>query len=199
MLVIGLTGGIGSGKTTVANLFAQHGAPIIDADIIAHDLTQPDMPAYKKIVDHFGNQYPIEKEHSLDRLLLRKIIFEHSHEREWLEGLLHPLILACIEKAISLISAPYCIVVIPLLFEIKPYSFIKRILVVDTPEQVQIDRIIKRDKLSDLQIKAIIHTQTTREIRLKGADDIILNNNDLAYLSKEVTRLHQLYMNLGTQ
>src|SRR3990167_4504947 len=132
MLVIGLTGGIGSGKSTVADRFAEHGAPIIDTDIIAREVTEPNQPALEQIKSHFGAAI-IATDGTLDRKKLRDYIFEHPHERLWLEKLLHPLILAQVKHLIQTTrSAPYCIVVIPLLAESKPFPFIHRILVVDT-------------------------------------------------------------------
>lgn len=198
MLIVGLTGGIGAGKSTVTQLFASHGVPIIDADIIAREVTQPSQPAYKEIIQHFG-EHLILKDGSLDRSLLRHLIFENRDERKWLEALLHPIIQQSIEQQISSISAPYCIVVIPLLFEVQPYSFINRILVIDAPEQMQIDRVLTRDQLNTSQIEAILKAQVSREQRIQGSDDLILNNGDLDDLSKQVEKLHQFYLKLGVQ
>ena len=124
MLIVGLTGGIGSGKSTVAKLFEERGVPIIDADVIAREVTQPDSAEFKTIIDHFGEQILLENG-SINRTKLRKIIFEHPQERKWLENLLHPVIRNCIEQQIALIFAPYCILIIPLLFETEVSSALK--------------------------------------------------------------------------
>lgn len=196
MLVIGLTGGIGSGKTTVANLFAEHGVPIIDADVIAREITQPHEKAYEAIVRHFGHQIILPSD-QLDRAQLRKIIFAQTRERRWLENLLHPIIRDKIEQRIHLIDAPYCITVIPLLLEVTPYSFIDRILIIDTPEIQQIDRVIKRDKIEKETVYAILESQIAREERLTQADDVIINDGSLADLETQVTNLHAKYIQLA--
>jgi dephospho-CoA kinase len=192
MLVVGLTGGTGSGKSTVADLFAAHGIPIIDADVIAREITLPSTPAFHAILAHFGPSI-LQSDGSLDRQALRHIIFDDNEARAWLENTLHPLILEQIKQRISLISAPYCLVVIPLLAEKGSYTFINRILVVDASQQLQIERIRKRDH-SDIKLAtAIVQSQATREKRLKLADDIILNDGDLADLLPQVERLHTFY------
>lgn len=196
MLVIGLTGGIGSGKSTVAKLFAEHGVPVIDADQIARELTQPKQPALSKIIRHFGREI-LQKDGALDRTQLRKIIFHDPQQRGWLEKLLHPLIQRKIKEQIKTFSAPYCITVIPLLFEVKPYPFIDRILVVDTPEYLQIARITSRDKLAKPHIEAILETQVKRDHRLAEAHDIISNEGSLASLIPQVEKLHQFYLSLS--
>lgn len=181
MLVIGLTGGIGSGKSTVATLFANHGVPIIDADIVAREVTEPHEPALKHITTHFGDHLLL-KDGQLDRTALRNIIFEQPNERIWLENLLHPIIRQRIEQQINRVAAPYCIVIIPLLFETGPYPFLNRILVIDAPENDQIERAASRDESAQSQIASILKTQATREERLKGADDIIINQGPLTNL-----------------
>lgn len=198
MLIVGLTGGIGSGKSTVANIFAKHGVPIIDADIIAREVTEPNEPALKQIISHFG-EHILSKDGALNRTALRNIIFEHAHERAWLENLLHPIIRQRIEQHINLISAPYCIICIPLLFETESYPFIDRILVIDSSEQSQIERVANRDQLDKTRIASILQTQATREQRLKGADDVILNDGPLSDLDAQVEKLHTFYKDLGVQ
>ncbi|EKD54445.1 MAG: dephospho-CoA kinase [uncultured bacterium] len=194
MLVIGLTGGIGSGKSTVTALFAEYQIPIIDADVMAQALTQPGQPALKEIVAHFQQHPLVDKAGALNRRLLREIVFDQPHERQWLETLLHPLIIQQIKTEIAALKAPYCIVVIPLLFETGSYPFLDRILVVDTTEAIQIKRIAKRDKSSSAQIAAILKTQSSRKKRLEGADDIIVNDNDEAHLKAQVASLHAQYL-----
>lgn len=199
MLIIGLTGGIGSGKSTVARLFADKGIPVIDADVIARHLTMPNEPALHAIVDHFG--IPIlQKDGSLNRTALRDIVFNNPAERQWLEQLLHPLIREKISQELASISAsglcpPYCLVVIPLLLETGAYPFLDRILVVDAPESLQIERIIARDNTPSDNARAIITAQTTREERLKHANDVIINEGSLADLLPQIDKLHGQYAN----
>lgn len=191
--VVGLTGGIGSGKSTVAELFEKLGTPIIDADLIARDLTETNQPVYLAIIHHFKEKIVL-KDGSLDRTKLRQIVFENENERKWLENLLHPLIQEKIEKEIKKISAPYCIVIIPLLFEVTPYHFINRILVVDTPKEQQINRVKLRDRTDSITIEKILQTQVHRQHRLAGADDIIINDGKIADLIPQVKKLHKKYM-----
>lgn len=197
MLIVGLTGGIGSGKSTVARLFADKGIPVIDADIIARSLTDNGEPALAAIAEHFGVQV-IMKDGSLDRAKLRDIIFQQPNERRWLEELLHPLIREKIHQQLAALSAsntkaPYCIVVIPLLLETKSYPFIDRILVVDTPEEIQVVRVSMRDGALAANAKQIIEAQINRAERLKQADDVIINQKTLADLAPQVDRLHNQY------
>lgn len=197
MLVIGLTGGIGSGKSTVADRFAEHGVPIIDADLIAKELTLPDEPAFKAIVEHFGSSF-VSKDGTLDRRKLREHIFNHVDERNWLEGCLHPLIVARMKEQIGLLKgAPYCIAVIPLLAESQAFPFIGRILVVDLPEEDQVERVLNRDKTNAAQVKAIIESQASRHDRLAIAHDVITNNGSLDDLITQVDALHKKYVNMA--
>lgn len=195
MLTIGLTGGIGSGKSTVADLFAEYGIPIIDADIIAREITLPNKPAYLEIIHHFGSTILLENK-TLDRKKLRQLIFASASDRIWLEKLLHSLIRSEIERQIQTLASPYCIVAIPLLIETLPYSFIDRILVVDAPEDQQIKRVALRDHQSDSEIQAILKTQSTREQRLREADDVIHNDGSLDKLKLEVEKWHRIYLDL---
>jgi dephospho-CoA kinase len=196
MLVIGLTGGIGSGKTTIADLFKARGIPIIDADIIAREVTAPGQPALKTITQHFG-QHILQEDGSLNRSALRDTIFKNDENRHWLENLLHPLILRRMDELLQQQNTPYCLVVIPLLFEKNTYPLINRILVVDTSEEMQINRVTKRDKTSREQVKAIMTTQASRGLRIKHANDIITNDGSLVMLEKQVEELHQKYLQLA--
>lgn len=196
MLVVGLTGGIGAGKTTVANLFAQYGIPIIDADVISRELTQPGQAAFAEIVTHF-QQSVLLKDKTLDRAKLRQIVFDNLQERRWLENLLHPLIQSEINSRLKKISAPYCILVIPLLLEVGSYSFVNRILVIDTPEEVQIERIVSRDHISPMQVKTILKTQVSRQFRLDHADDVIVNDGNTIDLESKVEKLHHKFLNIA--
>ena len=195
MLVIGLTGGIGSGKTTVADLFEKHGVTIIDSDQIARALTAKNQAAFNAIVAEFGSSI-LTPSGELDRKALRHIIFQDQSKRLWLENLLHPAIrdemARLVEKAIS----PYCILVIPLLLETEPNPIINRILVVDTPEAKQIERVSIRDQQSSDAIEVILAAQTSRQHRLAKADDIIYNEHHLDALKPQVDKLHALYLSL---
>jgi dephospho-CoA kinase len=196
MLVIGLTGGIGSGKTTVANLFQAKKVPIIDADIIAREVTAPGQPALQSMIDYFGPDI-IDFEGKLKRHVLRELIFCDPRKRLWLESLLHPLIQQAMRAKIEQIKAPYCIVVIPLLIETGPYPYIDRILVVDSEQDLQIARVASRDEIPADTILNMIKSQTSRELRLDKADDVISNNTDLANLTNQVEKLHQFYLSLS--
>lgn len=198
MLVIGLTGGIGSGKSTVAGLFAKKGITIIDTDIISREITQPGKPALAKIVEHFGESILLPNK-SLDRAKLRLIIFSDHDERAWLEQLLHPLIRDEMHKQVTESQSPYCIAVIPLLLESKPNPLINRILVVDTHEAQQIKRVQSRDNASNDEVEAILKTQVSRAERLKAADDIIENTRSMDNLSTQVSGLHEQYLLLSKQ
>jgi dephospho-CoA kinase len=193
MLVIGLTGGIGAGKTIVANLFSEYGVPIIDADKIARELTESDQPVLAQIAAHFGPSI-LTSAGSLNRRLLRDIIFKTPAERLWLENLLHPLIQQEIEMRLKQLTAPYCIIVIPLLFETESTSFLHRILVVDASKETQIKRIQQRDQLSVAQIEAILTVQTQREHKLQQAHDVITNEGEIAELIPQVKKLHEFYL-----
>jgi len=198
MFVVGLTGGIGSGKSTIAALFAKRGVPIIDADMVARDITQAGQPAFDEIIQHFSH-FNLIKDGTLDRTKLRQIIFKDHAERMWLENILHPLIRKEIQQQLHRLHAPYSIVVIPLLFEVKPYSFINRILVVDAPEHIQIERAANRDKASKDHIETIIKTQIRREDRTARAHDIIINDGKLADLEPQVQKMHDMYLKLSKE
>lgn len=198
MLVIGLTGGIGSGKTTVAKLFSERGIPIVDADIYARELTHPGKPAFQEIATHFGHEV-LQKNGALDRPKLRKIIFENAKQRRWLEELLHPQIRKEMEHEIKTLKAPYCVAVIPLLLEVEFYSFINRILVVDSTPEMQLKRIASRDKMLKSEIEAIIKAQASREQRLSRAHDVIVNDGKLADLIPQVAKLHEKYLQLAAK
>lgn len=196
MLKIGLTGGIGSGKSTVAKIFAELKVPIIDADIIVHALTTKGKPAYRKICSHFGAEV-ITDEGKLARKKLRDLVFANQKERVWLENLLHPLVFQAIKKHLKTMRAPYCILVIPLLFETDAIKLVDRALVIDCPKTVQIERITQRDHITKTKVKAIINTQISRRERLKMADDVICNQQSLSNLKKQVKIFHQQYLILA--
>lgn len=197
MLIVGLTGNIGSGKTTVANMFADLGVPIIDADVIARKVTEINTSAYRAIVDRFSIAI-LNDDQTINRRRLRDIIFENSNERRWLEGLLHPIIIAEMKEEISKLDSKYCIAVIPLLFESGKISFVKRVLVVDISKDQQLHRTELRDKASEKQIKTILKTQMLRELQVELADDVIDNSGSLDKLKSQVKKLHQKYLELSS-
>lgn len=195
-LIIGLTGGIGSGKTTVSNLFKEFGIDIIDCDIIAANLVTPEGATLKKIAEHFGSGI-LNQDGTLNRKLLRDIIFKDFSEREWLENLLHPLIMDEIRNQVSKTQSTYAIAVIPLLVETEAYKLVNRILVVDSPEELQIQRTINRDNCSERHVRRILNTQAGRQQRLSKADDVIVNDGNFSSLKRQVEKLHQQYLTLA--
>lgn len=197
MLIIGLTGGIGSGKTTVANYFAELGITIIDADIVAREVVKPNKFAYEKIIEYFGTNI-LSANQEIDRKKLREIIFSDANAKAWLEQLLHPLIRQEMNSQIKNAESPYIIMVIPLLVEsLEPNPLVNRILVVDAPESIQVQRTSQRDSILSEQVQAIMNTQATREQRLMKADDIIVNDGDLNSLYEQVKSLHEQYLLLA--
>lgn len=195
-LVIGLTGGIGSGKTEVSHLFAKRGVTIIDTDLIARHVVLPNQPAWQTIIEHFGSDILLEDQ-TLNRRLLRDKIFTNKEERHWLESLLHPLIRQEMHQKIQAAKSPYVIAVIPLLIETKPNPLIDRVLVVDTTEELQLARTTRRDQVDAAAIKAIMEQQTSRQQRLSYADDVIENSGDLAQLGLAVEDLHHKYLQIA--
>ena len=194
--IVGLTGGIGSGKTTVANLFAAEGITLVDADIVAREVVAPGSKGLEAIVTHFGAEI-LTPEGELDRAKLRQRIFSHPEEREWLNQLLHPMIrqemLAQVEKATS----AYVIMVVPLLFENGLDRLVNRTLVVDISPELQINRTVKRDNVDASQVNNIISSQCSRSEKLARADDIIDNQGEISTLKREVPALHQRYLQLS--
>lgn len=197
-LRIGLTGGIASGKTTVCKLFAEYCVPIIDADILAREVVAPGQPALHEIVLAFGTDY-INAEGQLDRGKLRSLVFADPEKRRRLEAILHPRIQSEMLARAQASRAPYCILAIPLLLEVNQTHLVQRILVVDVPVAIQLKRVMERDGLSESEALAIIHTQISREARLKAADDVIHNDGDLVQLAGKVKALHEQYLQLSTQ
>ena len=201
MLIIGLTGGICSGKSTVAALFNELGTPVIDADIVARELVEPGQAALQEIINHFGSGV-LDNGGRLDRTLLRNRIFSHTEDRKKLEAILHPRIRERMAVLTRDSNAAYCIQVIPLLIETGQTKHVDRVLVVDTSEAEQKRRLAQRDNSSAEQIKAILASQTDRQQRLQLADDIITNDGTLDELRNQVANLHRKYTRLsqnGTQ
>lgn len=194
---VALTGGIGTGKTTVAAQFEKFGVPVIDSDIIARNIVKPGQPCLNKIIQTFDNEL-LTTEGKLNREKLRKIIFNDDKAKKKLEKILHPAIYEEIEKQIAKIDYPYCLVVIPLLIETNAMDRFDRILVVDTDEKKQIQRAHQRDNTSEQNIEKIIKSQTNRQQRLEYADDIIENNFNIEGLNSSVKILHEKYINLSS-
>ncbi|MDH2245197.1 dephospho-CoA kinase [Pseudomonas sp. GD03855] len=193
--VLGLTGGIGSGKTAVADRFASLGAHVVDADQAARWVVEPGRPALLQIVERFGKDVLLQSG-ELNRAELRQRIFVDPAERQWLEKLLHPLIRAEVAQQLALADSSYAIMVSPLLIESGQYRQVGRVLVVDVPESLQIARTTARDQASEEQVRAILDAQVQREERLKHADDVLVNDRDLSWLGVEVERLHRFYLTL---
>jgi len=195
-LVVGLTGGIGSGKTTVANGFSAHGVTVIDADQLARELVRPGQPALDEIIALFG-QDCITPDQQLKRDYVRQRIYSDPGLKRQLEAILHPKIRHRIKTLLADIQEPYCIVVIPLLLETQQTDLVDRILVVDAPEKEQLARVAARDSLSDNTIMDIMQTQADRSTRVAAADDIIVNDRDLAALAERILELHSYYMEIS--
>jgi dephospho-CoA kinase len=196
MLRIGLTGGIGSGKSTVAALFAARGVPVIDTDVIAHELVEPGQPALAEIAARFGADL-LDGAGRLDRARLRERVFADAGQRKALEAILHPHIGAEMERRLAQSKAPYVLLVIPLLFEAGWQERVDRVLVVDVPVELQRARAATRDRLDAERIDAILAAQASREQRRAGADDLIDNSEDPAALEQQVERLHRSYLALA--
>jgi dephospho-CoA kinase len=198
MLVIGLTGGIGSGKSTVCRQFAALGVPIIDTDLLAREVVEPGQPGLAQVIDAFGIEV-LTPEGELDRRLLRERIFADAETRHRLESILHPLIRARMAAQLATLRAPYAIVAIPLLVESGRRDHLDRVLVVDSPEEEQIARVCRRDGVDEAQAAAILAAQCSRASRLAAADDVIYNTDDLAALEDQVARMHAHYLQLTSQ
>lgn len=200
--IVGLTGGIGSGKTTIANFFAALNVPIIDADIVARQVVEKGSPLLAKIVAHFGETI-LQKNGELDRLQLRQIIFNNEQEKTWLNNLLHPAIRLEMLRQLAENQADYVLWVVPLLIENNLTSFCNRVLVIDVLPEIQLERASKRDKSKTETIKSIIASQVSRAERLKYADDVIENNlpleEGLEKIQQQVLQLHQHYLALAKE
>ena len=197
MLKIGLTGGIGCGKTTVCRLFAELGVPVVDADLIARLLVEPGEPALQAIVQAFGADI-LQADGSLDRPKLREAIFADPAQKRRIDAIMHPRVYARIAAEVAALQADYCLIAVPLLLESKnPYT-VDRVLVVDCPPQVQLERVVTRDKLSAEQAQAIVASQMPRPQRLARADDVIDNSAGPELLAEQVKSLHNSYIFLAT-
>ena len=195
---IGLTGGIGSGKSIVGDLFTELGVTVIDTDQLSRELVEQGTPLLNKISEHFGEEILLTSG-GLDRKKLRQVIFSNVDEKLWLEQLLHPEIRELLLSKLSSCSGAYVVIVVPLLFENKDnsYSFLNRTLVADCPESLQLERVSARDKNNSIEIKKIIESQMPRLQRLSLADDIITNESSLESLRENVLKLHEKYKKLS--
>lgn len=196
MLIIGLTGGIASGKTTVADLFAARGVPLVDADVSAREVVAAGSSGLAAVVDAFGPEI-LTATGELDRRALRARVFGHPEERRRLESILHPLIRQHLQDSLQALSGPYALLVAPLLLEGDLSKTVQRVLVVDVPEEVQIARVMSRDGSSRQEAEAILKAQLSRQERLARADDVIVNDRGLDALEPQVDRLHQQYLRLA--
>ncbi|MGE8331569.1 MAG: dephospho-CoA kinase [Paraburkholderia nemoris] len=198
MFAVGLTGGIGSGKSTVADLFAAQGVPLVDTDLIAHRITAPHGIAMPPIAAEFGEAF-VAPDGSLDRARMRTLVFSDDSARKRLEGITHPLIRAETEREQREAQGPYVIVVVPLLVESGKWKTrVNRVLTVDCSVETQISRVMSRNNFSREQVLAIIARQATREARLAAADDVIDNDNaPLDALKAQVDALHRVYLSLA--
>ncbi|MCL1142060.1 dephospho-CoA kinase [Shewanella gaetbuli] len=196
--IVGLTGGIGSGKTTVANLFADKGITLVDADIVARQVVEPQSPGLQQIKQHFG-EHICNTDGSLNRAVLRNIIFADDKELQWLNNLLHPLIRQTMLQQVAQATSAYVIMVVPLLFENGLDRLVNKTLVVDVAPEIQISRTSQRDNVPDSQVEQIITSQISRKDRLAKADDVIDNQGDLADLTVSVDALHNQYLKLAQQ
>jgi dephospho-CoA kinase len=195
MFVVGLTGGIGSGKTAVSDYFHKLGVDVVDADVVARIVVNPGTPALKKIAQHFGNDLLLS-DGSLNRAALRQKVFADPTEKAWLENLLHPLIGQEIDNQLANASSPYVIYVSPLLLESQQNYRCHHILVVDAPVELQVERATARDNNTESMIRRIVKQQMPRAERLQQADDILVNDGDLESLYAKIDRLHQKFLRL---
>lgn len=192
--VVGLTGGIGSGKSTVADLFVARGAALVDTDAIAHELTGPHGAAMAAISEAFGPAV-VDARGALDRAAMRRQVFADATARQRLEAILHPLIRAESDRRCQAARAPYVILAVPLLVESGSYrERVQRVLVVDCPEAVQVARVMARNGLGEAEVQAILAAQASRQQRLAVADDVVDNGGDAAALIPQVERLHRQYL-----
>ena len=195
LFTVGVTGGIGSGKSAVADYFASQGICIVDADIVARVVVEPGTKALMQITERYGNDLLINGQ--LDRGKLRTIIFAAADERKWLENLLHPLIEQQIIEQLGQATSRYAVLVSPLMLETGQQALVDRVLVVDVPEPIQIERTMTRDQMTEEQARQILNSQISREQRLAKAHDVVDNSGSLAQLHQYLEPLHQRYLRLA--
>ncbi|MGL4468748.1 MAG: dephospho-CoA kinase [Aeromonas hydrophila] len=199
MYVVAITGGIGSGKTTVANQFAELGIEVVDADVIAREVVEPGTPALATIAAHFGSEV-ITPDGQLDRRRLRERVFTDPQAKGWLNALLHPLIRTEMQRQCAAARSPYCLLVVPLLVENRLTALANRVLVIDVDEATQIERTCRRDGVSREQAQAILAAQASRAERLAAADDVLDNQNGTPEAIKSrILALHETYLAFASQ
>ena len=191
-----LTGGIGSGKTAASDHFESLGVPVVDTDVIAKQIVEPGQPALGEIARQLGERF-IDKSGRLDRKAVRSAIFSDPDKKARLEAILHPRIALEVQRRISALDYPYCILVIPLFTESGRYDWVDRVLVVDVDESVQLERVTGRDQVSRQQARAILDAQASRNERLALADDVLDNSGSLAEMHAQIDRLHTEYLRLA--
>lgn len=195
-LIVAVTGGIASGKTSVTDQLATKGPTVIDADLISRELVEPGQPALLEIVEHFGIEL-LDASGRLDRAALRRAIFSDPAQRQRLEAILHPRVRAALRQRAEVASGPYAILAIPLLTETSAYAWVDRVVVVDAPVTMQIERLMRRDGSDREQALAILAAQATREQRLAIANDVVVNDGDLPQLKFRTDRLHRHLLHLS--
>ena len=196
--VVGLTGGIGSGKTTVANIFHELGVQSVDADLVAREVVMPGEPALDAIVQHFG-QAILHPDGQLDRAALRARIFANEAEKQWLNQLLHPQIRQRLLQQLQTCTTSYALLIAPLLLENKLQIYTDRVLVVDIPEDLQLSRTVQRDQVTAEQVRNILSSQLARAERLAQADDILLNTIPVSELKPQIQQLHLSYQQFAKE
>tara|TARA_B100000401_G_scaffold342522_1_gene240689 strand:- start:1411 stop:2007 length:597 start_codon:yes stop_codon:yes gene_type:complete len=196
MFVVGLTGGIGSGKTVASDRFEELGVKVVDADIASRVVVEIGKPALSSIEGQFGSDV-ISDDGSLNRAKLREIIFKDDEAKSWLESLLHPLIGQHILDEIASATSRYVILVSPLLFETTQFQMCNRTLLIDVPKDIQILRTAKRDKVPESQVEKIIASQMDRDQKIGKADDVIVNDGEIGDLISKIDKIHQRYIELA--
>ena len=194
MFVVAITGGVGSGKSYVSQLFKRKGIPCVSADVINRELIQSNTEAYSSICQHFGQHVLLENK-EINRAMLRKIVFSDPVERQWLEELIHPMIAEEMGKRVDSLQADYCLVEVPLLAEVGKRAWINRVLVIDAPRRVRIARVMKRDQVLESDVTKMMGSQAKRQARLAIADDVIDNKGDDIQL--QIDTLHNYYLSLA--
>ena len=194
-MIIGLTGGIGSGKSAAAALFKDIGVDLIDADDLARDSLSINSEGYKLFIEEFGDKY-LDENKNINRELIRKLIFNDSDAKSKLESIIHPIVRSGIETFIKNKKSDYCIIVVPLIFETNSSKIYDRVLVIDCDVDIQISRTSKRDNQTKSDIENIVNKQATREQRLSIADEVIVNNGSLDLLRNEVLKIHKKYLEI---
>ena len=193
--VVGLTGGIGSGKSAAAEIFRTCGVEVIDADSLAREVVEPGQPALDDIAAYFGSELLTAEGH-LDRAALRKVVFSNPEKKSWLENLLHPLIAKLLQRRLNATKSPYTILEFPLLLETEQYKLVDRVIVIDVNEEIQIARSVRRDGSDEAVIRSIIASQIDRSKRIQHADDLVSNEEGLEQLREKVEALHSKYLGM---